>query len=130
MHTYILDRQPNRRLYLRQSVTLTGLSSPTFNNAIVSMRAIEDMFQQLIMNKPTDTWVPWAPSNFQGHLSIDVGNRYFTPHQQGLHDRQVSFNAVVDPHNILSQAMGNDFVHTDDNEVEYYEAHKDSQGTK
>ena len=115
---------------MRQSVTLTGLSSTVFNDVIASTHAIEDMFRQSIMNKTTDIWVPWTPSNFQGHLSIDVGNQYFTPCQQGLQDRQVSFNAVVDPHNILSQAMGNDFIHTDDNEVEYYEAHKDSQGTK
>jgi len=114
-----------------QSVTLTGLSSPEFTDALASMHAIEDMFRrQVVSDRSTEIWVPWVPSNFQGHTSIDVGNRYFTPRQQGLQDRQISFSEVVDPHDILSQAMGDDFIHTEDNDVEYYEARKDTQGTK
>ena len=124
---HILDRQPNRRLYMRQSVTLTGLSSPKFNDAIVSVHAIKDMFRQQVVDGIMEAWVP---SNFQGHTSIDIGNQYFTPRQYALQERQVSFSTVVDPDNILSQAMGDNFIHTEDNEVEYYEAQKDAGGTK
>ena len=52
----------------------------------------------------------WVPSAFQEHPSIDVGNRYFTPSQHVLQDRQVSFSPVIDPDNILSEAMGEEFV--------------------
>ena len=73
----------------------------------------------------------WVPSNFQGHTSIDIANRYFTPRNQALqHDPQVPFSMVVDPDHILSMAMGDEFIHTEDNEVEYYEAHKESRGIK
>jgi len=72
----------------------------------------------------------WVPSAFQGHLSIDVGNRYFTPLQHALQDRQISFSPTIDPDNILSEAMGEEFVHTEDNEVEYYEAGKEAGRTK
>jgi len=113
---------------MRQSVTLTGLSSPKFNDALVSAHAIDDMFRLLVVDGIMEAWVPLT---FQGHTSIDIGNRYFTPSQQVLqHDHQVPFSPVVDPDHILSTAMGNEFVHTEDNEVEYYEAHKDARGTK
>ena len=106
---------------------LTGLSSPKFDDAIMSTRAIEDIFRQQMTDGNMEVWVP---STFQGHPSIDVGNRYFTPCQHALQDRHISFSSVIDPDNILSEAMGEDFVHTEDNEVEYYEAHKQARGTK
>jgi len=113
---------------MRQSVMLTGLSSTKFNNAMASIRAIEDMFRQLIATGQMDDW---APSNFKGHMTIDISNRYFTPAHDASHqDEQVPFSMAVDPDRLLSVAMGNDFVHTEDNEVEYYEAHKNTQGTK
>ena len=98
---------------------LTGLSSPKFNDAILSTRAIEDIFRRQAADGSMELWVP---SNFQGHPSIDVGNRYYTPRQYALQDRHVSFSPCVDPDNILSEAMGEDFVHTEDNKVEYYQA--------
>ncbi len=121
------NRQPNRRPYLWQSMMLTGLSSPKFNDAIMSMRAIEDIFRRQALDGNMDLWVPSA---FQGHPSIDVGNRYFTPWQHALQDRQISFSPTVDPDSILSEAMGEEFVHTEDNEVEYYEARKEGRGIK
>jgi len=113
---------------MRQSVMLTGLSSSKFNDALVSTRAIEDMFRQMI---PTGTMDDWAPSSFQGHMTIDISNRYFTPaHHASQDDEQVPFSVTVDPDRILSMAMGNEFIHTEDNEVEYYEAQKNAKGTK
>lgn len=121
------SRQPNRRLYLRQSMMLTGLSSPKFNDAILSIHAIEDIFRRQVADRGMEVWVSSA---FQGHASIDVGNRYFTPHQHALQDRHISFSPAIDPDNILSEAMGEEFVHTEDNDVEYYEARKEGGRTK
>ena len=120
-------RQPNRRPYLRQSMMLTGLSSPKFMDTITSIHAIQDMFQQQAVDGNMDAWVP---SSFQGHPSVDVSNRYFTPSQHALQERHISFSTAIDPDNILAQAMGEEFVHTEDNEVEYYEAHKEAGRTK
>jgi hypothetical protein len=106
---------------------LTGLSSPKFNDAILSIRAIEDIFRRQAVEGNMEVWVP---SLFQGHPSIDVGNRYFTPRQHALQDQQISFSQSIDPDNILSDAMGEEFVHTEDNEVEYYEARKEAGRTK
>ena len=93
----------------------------------MSLRAIEDIFRRQVVGRNMEAWVP---SGFQGHLSMDVSNRYFTPCQHALQDPHISFNPVIDPDNILSQAMGEEFVHTEDNEVEYYEARKEAGKTK
>ena len=106
---------------------LTGLSSPKFNDAIQSMRAVEDIFRRQLVDRNTEVWVPSA---FQGHPSIDVSNRYYTPRQHALQDRHISFSPVIDPDNILSEAMGEEFVHTEDNRVEYYEARKEGGRTR
>ena len=112
---------------MRQSVTLTGLSSPIFDEAITSVYEIQDMFRQTVVNVTMEEWVP---SIFQKHVSIDVGNRYFTPRKYALQDQQIEFGANVDPHNILSEAMGDQLVHVEENHVEYYEARKENGRTK
>jgi hypothetical protein len=106
---------------------LTGLSLSKFNDAIMSIRAIEDIFRRQVVDRNMEMWVPSA---FQGHQSIDVGNQYFTPSQHALQDCHISFSPAIDPDNILSEAMGEEFVHTEDNDVEYYEARKEGRGTK
>lgn len=112
---------------MRQSVMLTGLSSPIFHEAIASVYEIQDLFRQTVVK---GTMEEWAPSLFQNHVSIDVGNRYFTPRKYALQDQQIEFGASVDPHNILSEAMGDQLVHVEENHVEYYEARKENGGTK
>ena len=125
--------QLNRWQYMWQSAMLTGLSSPMFEEAIESVYEIQDMFRRSVVDGVMEEWIPLA---FQEHLSIDIGNRYFTPCQYALQDRQIAFSASIDPDNILSEAiilseaMGDQFVHVEDNHVEYYEARKENGGTK
>ena len=92
------------------------------------MHAIEDIFQQ---QAGIGNMEAWYPSSFQGHPSVDVSNRYFTPSQHAIQEPRISFSPAIDPDNILAQAMGEEeFVHTEDNIVEYYEAHKEGGRTK
>ena len=72
----------------------------------------------------------WVLSAFQKHSFIDVGNQYFTPCQHALQDHHISFSPAINPDNLLSEAMGEEFVHTKDNEVEYYEARREGGKTK
>ena len=106
---------------------LTGLSSPIFDEAIASVYEIQNTFRQTVV---MGTMEEWVPSVFQEHVSIDVGNQYFTPRRYALQDQQVAFSASIDPHNILSEAMGDKLVHVEENHVEYYEARKENGGTK
>jgi hypothetical protein len=112
---------------MRQSVMLTGLSSPKFDEAVTSVYEIQDMFRRTAVD---GTMEEWTPSIFQKHLSIDIGNRYFTPRQYALQDQQIAFSPSIDPHNILTKAMGDQFVHVEENHVEYYEARKESGRTR
>lgn len=112
---------------MRQSVMLTGLSSPIFDEAIRSVYQIQDMFRRTAVD---GTMEEWTPSVFQEHQSIDIGNRYFTPRQYALQDQQIAFSANIDPDNILLNAMGDNLVHVEENHVEYYEARKENGGTK
>ena len=124
----LFGRKLNKQFFMWQSVMLTGLSLSMFNKALDLVHAIQDMFQQHMMNR---TMEDWAPSVFQEHSSIDVSNWYFTPHQNAMLDHQISFDPVVDPNNILSAAMADGkFVHVEDNQVEYYKACRDNHGTK
>jgi hypothetical protein len=91
------------------------------------MHTIEDIFRRQAAKGNMEVWVPSA---FQGHPSIDVGNRYFIPRKHALQYQQISFSTVIDPDNVLSDAMGEEFIHTEDNEVEYYEARKEAGRTK
>lgn len=86
---------------------LSSLSLPKFNDAVMSIHAIEDIFQQQAVDGNMESWVP---STFQGHPSIDVGNRYFTSRQLALQERHISFSPAIDPDNILAEAMGKEFV--------------------
>lgn len=106
---------------------LTGLSSPIFDEAITSVYEIQEMFR---IRSVDGTFEDWTPSVFQKHLSIDMGNRYFTPSQYALQDQRMAFSASVDPYNILTEAINDKFVHIEENHVEYYEAHKENGGTK
>ena len=36
-------------------------------------------------------------------------------------DTPIPFGVEIDPHNILSDALSNEFVHLSENKVEYYE---------
>ena len=112
---------------MRQSVMLTGLSSPMFDGAVASVYQIQDMFRRTVVN---GTMEEWTPSLFQEHVSIDVGNRYFTPRKYALQDEQIAFSANTDPDNILLEAMGDQLVHVAENHVEYYEACKENGRTK
>ncbi|KAF8148179.1 hypothetical protein B0H34DRAFT_679814 [Crassisporium funariophilum] len=50
--------EPHRRQYMRQSVMLTGLSSPKFDEAIASVYAIQGMFKQTSVNRSMEEWTP------------------------------------------------------------------------
>ena len=38
----------------------------------------------------------WVPSLFQQHVSIDVGNQYFTAHKHVLQYQPMAFSAGID----------------------------------
>ena len=75
-----------------------------------------------------DAWSPTHSSN-SSLDSLDISNRYLTP----LRDvsgsvESIPFHKGVDPRNILSDMAKNTHIHTEDNYVEYFSMHRDSDG--
>ncbi|KDR84705.1 hypothetical protein GALMADRAFT_53198, partial [Galerina marginata CBS 339.88] len=112
--------EPKQRHFMRQSVTLTGLGSTLFSQAIQNAQDIHQIFSRTF---PQGALEDWNSALFEGHPAIDMNNRFFTLRKQAITDEILPFSNEVDPHGILAAAMGIDdqFVHTTENEVEYYE---------
>jgi len=106
------------RKFKRQSIMLTGFGVDKMETCIKGVQAIFRRFERML---PANTLEEWTPTLFNGYNAIDMGNRFFTGrHEQSNHEI-VPFKPSVDPDGILEQAMGSDFVHLRENEVEYFE---------
>jgi hypothetical protein len=76
---------------------------------------------------PTTPWKSGFPvTTNETFEALDMGNRYFTDRRDINGDTPISFGTEIDPHNILTNALSNEFVHLQENKVEYYEAQQGS----
>ncbi|KDR65698.1 hypothetical protein GALMADRAFT_148469 [Galerina marginata CBS 339.88] len=121
--------EPRQRHFLRQSATLTGLGSNNFIQAIQNVQEIHEIFGR---NFPQGALENWNSATFEGHTAIDMNNRFFTLRKQATIEEIVPFSDTVDPYGILAGAISHDdqFVHTTENEVEYYELNEYEQEIK
>ena len=60
-------------------------------------------------------------SDYQGHASVNISNRYFTPRIEGVQETKISFSVKIDPTGILKKLAGTDLYHREDNNVHYFE---------
>lgn len=58
-----------------------------------------------------------------------MGNRYFMDCRDAGEEEMVSFQDNVDPDGVLQELMGQAFIHTQENEVEYFEEIQQSDGS-
>jgi hypothetical protein len=84
---------------------------------------IQHIFERSLPHNTMDAWVPSYCETFK---ALDMGNHYFTDRHDINGDVPISFGTEIDPHNILTNALSNEFVHLLENKVDYYEA---QQGT-
>ena len=94
-----------------------------FSTMIENIYDIQHVFERSL---PHNAMEEWVPSYYETFEVLDMGNRYFTDRRDINGDTPISFSTEIDPHNILTNAMSNEFVHLQENKVEYYEA---QQGT-
>jgi len=105
------------RPHLRQAVTLTGLGSARFSECINTVEKLVVLF----MNKfPADSMEPWEPSKFGIHEAMDANARYFMHARVAGTAERVPFDVLTDPEGALAAMVSDDFVHTIDNDVQYY----------
>jgi hypothetical protein len=106
---------------------LTGLGSQFFDNCIRKIREIEALFMRQL---PAGTLNKWQENDIDGHSVIFAANNFFTDRHDRGTQTTIPFTSNVDPHHVLSKAMGQEFVHLLDNEVSYFEAQQNPRTKK
>ena len=121
-----LPRNPNRLIDLKQSVTLTGLGSESFDKAVRGLCMLYQNVKGQVMQRGCQLR-EWAPGEDGGNLTLTFSNRYLTAAKDVADDdvRQ-DLGEVVDPFNILRPLLRTE-VHTSDNCVEYWERQRGAQ---
>lgn len=111
------NRLGSNPLRATQSVTLTGLGLPYFDEAVLAALKVHGLFedtcgQQLI-------W-PWEPRREREHNTLTISNRYYSSASEQTNQQIVPFTSSVDPLQVLQTAVAS-AIHTTDNQVLYYE---------
>ncbi|KAF4600272.1 hypothetical protein EYR38_004896 [Pleurotus pulmonarius] len=117
-----------RRLaHVRQSVTITGLGSTSFESIVENCRRTHTMFSRYTPNAKLhplpDFLGKYKSANASGvneHTTITASARFFTPAKQAAGFSIVDVNPELDPRGVLGKVDGTKWMHTDDNEVGYY----------
>ena len=114
--------------YLRQGISLTGLGTPTFANALDAAQEIYKQFDRQFEEGILDHWACSSANDM--FPSIDVSNRYLTPAREAGGIEETPFLKGVDPKGILQNMANGDgtvsYVHTEDNQVQYFSMQRDA----
>jgi hypothetical protein len=103
---------------MRQSVRLTGISTPKFQACTDALQRLHEKLGRHVQDGAME---PLANELHGQHISIEFGNRYFTNRRDDPQSPTIPFNPTVDPNGILSAVSSNDeYFHGPDNEVLYY----------
>jgi hypothetical protein len=102
------------------------MGGSSFNTSINSIYEIHQLFARALPEKSMDDW---SPSSYDGFEAIDAANHYFTDRHDATSELQVQFKNSVDPDQLLETAAEEQFIHTAENEVEYYEAKNMEDGS-
>ena len=103
-------------MFLRQGITVTGLSAPGFNNIISNFQRTYDFIAACL---PADAMTKWQLATYEGHQAIDCHARYFTTRRASPHEANMDFGPGVDPEGVLARLRGQDLIHGGDNKVAY-----------
>jgi len=98
---------------------LTAFGSDMMKKAIENIHSIHGLFNQEFMHRELEDWTAGQFGQFD---AINILNRYFTRCSEMNGEAPIQFSHAVDPENILTNALSNDFIHIQENVVEYYEA--------
>ena len=103
--------------YLKQGLTITGLGSPTFDDAIMSACEIYNQFHRQFADGKLEAW---STSTYSGYHALDMSNRYLTPRRDAPSMEHIPFARAVDPKGTLEAMAKSGYIHGDENIVHYY----------
>lgn len=111
----------------RQSVTLTGLGSQSFEHIVENCRRAYSMFSRYTPNArlvPSPEFLGrqrvGGSDDTDEYSTITASNRFFTPSKQAAGLTVVDINSELDPRGILEKVDKTKWLHTEDNAVDYY----------
>ena len=107
-------------------MTLVGLGSPTFEKAVQNVAEIYGYFDRHTEIGELESF----QLTRNGEAILDVSNRLFTPRKDAPKMRAVPFADGVDRYGNLKEIVGEgEYLHGEDNVVEYFRRCADEQGT-
>ncbi|KAJ3542528.1 hypothetical protein NMY22_g3486 [Coprinellus aureogranulatus] len=122
-----IGKNNRAKRHVRQQVVVSGLHGDALAGVVDDLERIyvsgAGYFQE-------GSLAHWTPGLQNGDLSLDAYSRYFT-HCSTVnmsHPSSVPFEPGIGDETLLRKFMGNDFLYTEDNRVEYLEGVRDSEG--
>ena len=108
-------------MFMRQSVKMTGLGTPAFQDCIGNIQRLSQILSRQVPEGHMDTF---QHSNFLEHPALDIGTRYFTSRKDDPMGPSAPFEDSVDPKGILASMADDKYFYGADNIVLYYLAHR------
>ena len=108
---------------MRQSVKLTGLGAPLFQDCIGNIQRLSQILSRQVPKGNMDLF---QHSNFLEYPALDIGTRYFTSRRDDPVEPSAPFDSSVDPKGILASIVDDKYFYGPDNIVLYL-AHKKTQ---
>ncbi|TFK60848.1 hypothetical protein BDN72DRAFT_720845, partial [Pluteus cervinus] len=112
--------------FLRQWVTLTGLSHGYFETAVDRVADVYDKFRRFF---PENQLQPWSDMNctLSEGRTLTFSNRFFTRRSEAPTLRPTPIPDEVDPKGLLKRLAMGPLFHSRDNEVQYYRRYKEDE---
>ena len=104
---------------MRQSVSITGLQSSTFDNIIHTVAETHALFGRAVGTENLQECE--IITSYKGMSALELSNRYFTPRKDMAEDSELVLSADIDPYGSLSKAAGTGLCYTEENAVLYFE---------
>ncbi|KAL0572248.1 hypothetical protein V5O48_009710, partial [Marasmius crinis-equi] len=105
--------------YMSQQIILTGLGTSLFGNAMEGIKAVEKQFRRNFDDEEMEAHNIFGTSD--GFLTIELSNRYVTSVHATNGLPPVELGTDIDPKGYLAKAMGDKYIRTEENIVQFFE---------
>ncbi|KIJ10433.1 hypothetical protein PAXINDRAFT_16587 [Paxillus involutus ATCC 200175] len=114
----VLPRNPNAPKHIKQSITLAGFGVVQFNQGY---KWIQVLGIPLARNYVKGALLPFQGNKMFDQPALNIGNRYFTSRDRVDNQPTVQFGPSIDPQGIPACMSGSNFMHVEDNVVEFFQ---------
>ncbi|KAF7967771.1 hypothetical protein HWV62_33181 [Athelia sp. TMB] len=103
--------------FMKQSVRVTGFGNAEFERAVNGAAQLAIFMQKNIEPGSVDSW---CPDRFQTWSALEFTNRYFVRQNVEGDMIAIEFGRNVDNDGLLTKIAGEEWVHTEENRVSYF----------